>query len=39
MFSGSEGLIKAADMAMYEDKKERKLSAQEPILCVDNHSH
>jgi diguanylate cyclase (GGDEF)-like protein/PAS domain S-box-containing protein len=37
--SDSEGLIKAADMAMYEDKKERKLSAQEPILCVDNHSH
>jgi diguanylate cyclase (GGDEF)-like protein/PAS domain S-box-containing protein len=32
-------LIKAADIAMYQDKKKRKLSAQEPILCVDNHNH
>lgn len=37
--SDSEMLIKAADMAMYEEKKEKKLSEQEPILCVDNHSH
>jgi len=37
--SDGDGLIKAADMAMYEEKKERKLSEQAPILCVDNHSH
>jgi diguanylate cyclase (GGDEF)-like protein len=34
----AEELIKAADMSMYEDKKNKKLSAQEPVLCVDNHS-
>ena len=34
----SEMLIKAADMAMYEEKK-KKISEQEPILCADNHNH
>jgi diguanylate cyclase (GGDEF)-like protein len=36
--SDADELIKAADFAMYEEKKEKKLSEQEPILCVDNHS-
>lgn len=34
----AESLIKAADMAMYEEKK-KKISEQEPILCADNHNH
>lgn len=34
-----ESLIKAADMAMYVVKKEGKVNASAPILCVDNHNH
>ena len=35
----AEGLIKAADIAMYTVKKEKHLNASAPILCVDSHNH
>ncbi len=35
----AETLIKAADMAMYVDKKEKNIKGREPILCADSHSH
>lgn len=35
----AEGLIKAADMAMYIVKKEKHLNEPSPILCVDSRNH
>lgn len=37
--SDAEGLIKAADVAMYIKKKEKKLNEPAPTLCVDNRNH
>jgi len=36
--SDEEGLIRAADMAMYTAKKKKHLSAPAPILSADNHN-